>query len=143
MADSLKSSLEALIRAEEGCRLKPYRCSAGKLTIGIGRNLEDKGISESEAELMFANDLAEVKGQISAALPWASTLDEVRYAVLCSMAFQMGIYGLLGFKQTLAAVFREDWDEASRRMLKSKWAREDTPKRARRHAIMMRRGEWL
>lgn len=142
MADTLKSSLEALIRAEEGCRLKPYRCTSGKITIGIGRNLEDKGISEEEAELMFANDVAEVKAQIKQALPWASTLDPVRYAVLASMAFQMGIYGLLEFRNTLNAVFREDWDAAAKGMLGSKWAKQ-TPKRARRHAVMMRTGEWL
>ncbi len=131
-----------LIKAEEGCQRKPYRCTSGKLTIGWGRNLEDRGISQAEADSLLANDLREISGQLAASLPWANTLDGVRYAVLVSMAYQIGISGLLEFKNTLHAVFREAWDAAAKGMLGSKWAKQ-TPRRARRHAVMMRTGQWV
>jgi len=44
------------ITTHEGLRLKPYHCPAGKLTIGIGRNLEDKGITEKEALMLLENE---------------------------------------------------------------------------------------
>ena len=52
-------SVEELIIFHEGFRNKPYRCSAGKLTIGFGRNLENKGISISEARMMLKSDIDE------------------------------------------------------------------------------------
>jgi hypothetical protein len=48
-----------LIR-HEALRLKPYRCSADKLTIGIGRNLDDVGITEEEAYFLLGNDISRV-----------------------------------------------------------------------------------
>lgn len=138
---SLEKSRQ-LIAREEGGRLRPYRCTAGKLTIGYGRNLEDKGISQHEADFLFQNDLDETQRALLQALPWVSELDEVRQAVLMSMAFQLGIFGLLKFEQTLSAIQAKNFDEAARRMLQSLWAKQ-TPTRARRHAIMMRKGQWL
>ncbi len=50
-----------MIKGNEGMRLKPYRCSAGKLTIGYGRNLDDRGISAHEANDLFENDLIDAE----------------------------------------------------------------------------------
>ena len=43
--------------ADEGIRLKPYLCPAGKTTIGVGRNLDDVGITEAEAMITTSPEL--------------------------------------------------------------------------------------
>ncbi len=45
MTDALMNRIKAQLVRHEGLKLKPYRCTAGKLTIGIGRNLDNCGIS--------------------------------------------------------------------------------------------------
>jgi lysozyme len=133
---------EKLIREltrDEGLRLKPYRCSAGKLTIGIGRNLDDVGISHGEAEIMLRNDISRAEADLDRDLPWWKTLDEVRRRVLVNMAFNLGIRGLLGFKNTLELVRTGRYLDAAQHMLDSKWAKQVGP-RAVRLATMMRDG---
>lgn len=129
---------EDLIR-DEGLRLRPYRCTAGRLTIGVGRNLDDCGISEGEARILLANDIARVAAELDAALPWWRTLSEVRRRVLANMAFNLGTSGLLGFTRTVRLVQEEQYLEASQAMLASRWARQVGP-RASRLAAMMRDG---
>jgi lysozyme len=114
--------LRSLLIKHEGLRLKPYRDTVGKLTIGVGRNLDDKGISEAIAYAMLDEDIQETKKGLFEALPWAYNLSERRQAVLLSMAFNMGLNGLLGFKETLRAVETGDYHHAAECMLKSKWA---------------------
>ena len=67
-------------------------------------------------------------------------LNEVRLAVLISMIYQLGAYGVKTFKNTLKAIKREDWREVHDQMLDSKWAREDSPNRAKKQAKMMLNG---
>ena len=110
-----------LIR-DEGLRLKPYRCTAGKLSIGVGRNLDDVGISKSEAEYMLHNDILNVQIELDRNLPWWRKMSEARQLVLANMAFNMGIQTLLGFKNTLSAMERGDYAAAAVGMGSSKWA---------------------
>ena len=56
MTESLLNRIKAQLVRHEGMRLKPYRCTAGKLTIGIGRNLDDRGISQKEAYVLLEYD---------------------------------------------------------------------------------------
>ena len=115
---------EQLVR-HEGLRLKPYRCSAGKLTIVIGRNLDDCGISQSEDYVMLINDIMNCEKQLQSKIPDIyNGLDEVRKSVLLNMCFNLGINGLLGFKNTLAFVKVGDWERAANNMLVSKWAKQ-------------------
>ncbi|HWR04379.1 MAG TPA: glycoside hydrolase family protein [Humidesulfovibrio sp.] len=122
---------------DEGLRLKPYRCTAGRLTIGVGRNLEDKGISESEALLLLDNDIGDCWSQLAVRQPWALAAPEDIQEVLVSMAFNMGVGGLLEFKDTLALLQAGRYPEASRAMLASKWAGQ-VGKRAERLAVRVR-----
>jgi lysozyme len=128
------------ITLHEGVRLKPYRCTAGKLTIGIGRNIEDRGITMAEAELLLRNDLADVRNGLANALPWIATLDDVRQRVLIDMAFNLGIGGLLQFERTLAAVRAGEYQRAAAMMLQSRWASQ-VGERAKRLARMMETGQ--
>ena len=133
------SALVRQIELHEGIRLRPYRCTAGKLTIGVGRNLEDRGITLAEARLLLANDLADVRNGLANALPWVARLDDVRQRVLIDMAFNLGLQGLLEFKRTLEAVRQGRYQQAAGMMLESRWASQ-VGQRAQRLAQMMRDG---
>jgi lysozyme len=124
---------------DEGLRLKPYKCTAGKTTIGIGRNLDDVGITRAEAEALCRNDVARVEAELDARLPWWRGLGEVRQRVIANMAFNLGTDGLLKFKNTLRHVEAGEYLAAAQGMLASKWATQVGP-RAVRLAQMMRDG---
>jgi lysozyme len=130
-----------LIIKHEGTRLFPYTDTVGKLTIGIGRNLTDIGISQDEADMLLTNDLDRARTGIAEAWPPFSQLDEVRQAVIEDMAFNMGVAGLLQFHNTLAAVAAGNWQEAHDGMLASKWAKQVGP-RATEDAEIMLTGQW-
>lgn len=136
------NDLLSQLKRDEGIRLKAYRDQVGKLTIGIGRNLDDVGISLEEAEHLLANDIAAAQAQLAEQLPWTLGLDEVRRAVLTNMTFNMGIHGLMGFKNTLALIQAGEYEKAADNMLQSKWAQQVGP-RAHRLALQMKTGSWV
>lgn len=131
---------EKLLKTHEGLRLKPYRCTAGALTIGIGRNLDANGISEDEAILLMRNDLAKCKAQV-ATLDMPEDLGEVRTAVLVNMCFNLGFGGLKSFKRTLGLIKEKRFVEAAKAMGESKWARQ-VGRRATTLRRMMETGRW-
>jgi lysozyme len=134
-----RNAMVRQLRLHEGERLKPYRCTAGKLTIGVGRNLEDRGITRDESAMLLANDITAMETELVRALPWVTQLNEVRQRVLLDMAFNMGVVGLLNFKRTLATIQAGDYQQAATMMLDSKWARQ-VGQRAERLARMMMTG---
>jgi len=139
-ANLLERRKEQLLR-HEGLRLKPYRCPAGKLTIGIGRNLDDRGISQTEAYVLLENDIQNCEKQLVDEIPEIySGLDEVRKSVLLNMCFNLGIGGLLGFNNTLAYIAAGDWERAANGMLASKWAKQ-VGRRAIELSELMRKGK--
>ena len=114
----------------EGLRLKPYRCTAGKLTIGIGRNLDDKGINEDEARFMMANDLAECAADLESIFPGQfQKLPENIQMALMDMRFQLGPGGFRGFQKMIRAVRRNNLPEMIRQMKDSRWYQQ-VPNRA-------------
>ena len=131
---------DQLVRDEE-LRLKPYTDSVGKLTIGIGRNLTDKGISFQEAQGLLANDIADATADLEAKLPWTATLDDVRKGALLNMAFNLGIGGLLEFHDFRARMQRGDFSGAAGAMLDSLWARQ-VGARATRLSMQIQTGTW-
>ena len=135
-----RAAMTRQLRLHEGERLKPYRCTAGKLTIGVGRNLEDRGITAAESAMLLANDIAREETELVRALPWVAQLDEVRQRVLLDMSFNLGLAGLLGFKNTLAAIQAGDYQRGATMMLDSKWARQ-VGGRAERLSRMMATGK--
>lgn len=132
-------SIEEQLILHEGLRLKPYRCPAGKLTIGVGRNLEDKGLSEKEALFLLRNDIAEATERLEK-LGWFKALDPVRRKVIVDMAFNLGMSGLLSFKHMIQALNCYDYNTAADEMVDSLWYRQ-VGKRAERLVKMMRTGE--
>lgn len=135
----MQTIIDQLIE-DEGLRVMPYYCTAGKLTIGVGRNLEDRGISRPEALYLLNNDIANCNRELDESLPWWRGMNQVRQNVLINMCFNLGINKLLKFRNTLAAMERGDYAAASVGMLASKWAGQ-VGQRAVRLAKQMREGE--
>lgn len=127
---------------DEGIRLKPYKDTSTppRSTIGVGRNLDDAGISEIEAKFMLGNDIDNVIIQLNNNLPWYVKLNDVRQRVLANMCFNLGIHSLLGFTHMLKAMQDENFEEAARQMESSLWAKQ-VGARALRLIFMMRSGE--
>ena len=141
MEAKLMNRIKEQLGRHEGLRLKPYRCTAGKLTIGIGRNLDDCGITQSEAYVMLINDIMNCEKQLQANIPDIyNSLDEVRKSVLLNMCFNLGISGLLGFKNTLEFIKVGDWERAANNMLVSRWAKQ-VGRRAIELSELMRKGK--
>lgn len=128
--------LKKSIKKHEGLRLKPYKCTAGKLTIGYGRNLEDNGISEDEAEYLLQRDISSIHQLLDLELEIFRFPSHVQ-EVLTEMSFQLGVHGLLKFRKTIQFVKEGSYIKASQEMLDSKWAKQ-TPKRAQTLSKKMR-----
>jgi len=133
------ATLKSELTRDEGRKPRIYKDTVGKVTGGVGRNLTDVPFSDDEIDLMLGNDIGKVCKQLDARLPWWRTLSEARQRVLANMAFNMGIDGLLGFKNTLALIQGGNYAEAAAAMLQSKWAGQ-VGDRAKRLAEMMRVG---
>lgn len=140
----MPSNLTKQLRDEEGEVLHAYSDHLGFTTIGVGRLIDKRkggGITAEESAYLLSNDIAKFESQLDKSLPWWRGLTEPRQAVILGMAFQMGVDGLLGFKNTLAMVKSGDYAGASENMMKSKWAQQ-TPARARRMSDQMIGSEW-
>jgi len=124
------AELAAELTRDEGLRLKPYRDTVGKITIGIGRNLDDVGISPEEAQFLLRNDIEAAERLLDSRLGWWRRLDEDRQRVLVNMAFNLGPR-LLGFEHTLFFIANGEWDKAADAMLASKWAAQVGPRAVR------------
>jgi lysozyme len=129
------------LEKHEGLELKPYRCTSEKLTIGIGRNLEDVGISKEEAYLLLENDVKNVDQQIKTYMPWATFLNPARYAALINFVFNVGIGTALKFENAMAALKASDFGTAAEELLNSRWAKQ-VGKRSTEISEQIRTGEW-
>lgn len=145
------------IQLHEGLRLKPYLCTAGKCTIGYGRNLDDVGfyedekaiekrflltgtISQEEAEQLLFKDIdVAIDGLTGPKFQWFWALDSNRFAAIVDMVFNLGITRFMKFKNTIKALETGDYDTAAVEMLDSKWAKQ-VKIRARRLAFVIRTG---
>ena len=133
------ATIQEQLILHEGKKDKPYRCTAGKLTIGVGRNLEDKGLTDDEIMYLLDNDIAEAERDLEQ-FEWYSKLKWERKRVLIDMRINLGLRGLLSFKKMIAKIESEEWEEAAYEMLDSQWAAQ-VGMRAERLAEMMRTGE--
>ena len=121
------------IQMHEGLSLKPYYCTANKLSIGIGRNLDDRGITKEEALLLFANDLRLAESDLYRVFgeDLKSFPDNVQLAFI-DMIFQLGLTRFCGFKKMIDYAKAGNWKEAARELMDSKYARQ-VPDRAKQN----------
>lgn len=137
----MSEPLNQLLIRHEGLRLKPYTDTVGKLTIGVGRNLTDVGLTQDEVLVLLQNDIERCRCELNKALPWWIKLGEVREAVLLSLCFNLGITKLLSFKTTLGLIENGQYAEAAERLLHTPWAAQ-VGQRAVDLTDMLRTGAW-
>jgi lysozyme len=135
----MNEKLRALLIKHEGRRNKPYLDSVGKTTIGVGRNLTDKGLSNDEVDYLFANDVGEAMTQAIRVFPGLYLWSENRQNALIDMIFNMGIARFMGFKKMIAALKVNDWATAANEMRHSAWANQ-LPARVTELASMVEEG---
>ena len=86
------------LKRDEGVVLTLYKCSAGKNTIGVGRNVDDRGITEDESDYLLGNDIDLCVDELENNFTWYKNLSDARQRVLVNMCFNLGLTRLLGFK---------------------------------------------
>lgn len=132
------TDIQAMLIQQEGMELKPYVDTVGKMTIGVGRNLADKGLSREEALYLLNNDIADALEDVRHCFSCYDQLSRPRQMVLVSLAYNLGRAKLAKFVRFIGAVHLGKWGEAADELLDSKAAREDAPARYRELARMMR-----
>ena len=153
--------IEELIK-HEGLKLQVYQDTLGIDTIGIGRNLKDRGITkqeldeldipnidhvyeygitEADAVYLATNDVQIVEEELVRAHPCVDRLDSVRQLIVMDMAFNMGVPRLCKFKKMWNAIHDEDFPTAAKEMLDSRWANQ-VKGRATKLANAMHNGEF-
>lgn len=132
-------ALREQLTIDEGRKPRIYKDTVGKITAGVGRNLTDVQFSDDEIDLMLTNDINKVCVQLDDKLPWWKDLSDRRQQVLANMAFNLGINGLLGFRNMFAHIQGAAYEEAAQEMLDSLWAKQ-VGMRAVRLAQMMKEG---
>jgi lysozyme len=139
----MRARLTAQLRRDEGEKLFAYKDHLGYLTIGVGRLIDKRkggGISEEESAYLLSNDINRIDADLRSRLAWFANLDEVRQEALINMAFQLGVDGLLKFRNTLAAIRDERYEHAAELARQSLWAKQ-TPARAKRVCLQIATGE--
>lgn len=152
--------LEASLREHEGVKDNLYICPANKLSIAVGRNIEDRPLTGQELRTLYDNK--EITVTLTAAgiqrllsadaklhsdlckliIPGWHDIDDVRRTVLAEMCYQLGLTRLAGFKKMLQAVEDRDWARAATEGRNSKWHRKDSPKRAEKLMQILESGQW-
>lgn len=127
------------LKIDEGFKRYPYHDSVGKLTVGFGLNLDDRGIFPEEAEVLLQNDLVYLHREFCLLIPWYVNLDSQRQAVLMNMGFNLGLMGLMNFRNMLECVRLGKFADAAKEMVNSKWYKQ-VGSRAQRLALIMELG---
>ena len=135
----IQDKARQLIKSHEGVRMKPYIDTVGKCTIGVGRNLTDRGLTVEEVRLLFETDFNLAMHILDIWLSdWQSYPATVQIALL-SMAFNLGGPRLSGFVKMRAALQAHDYEEAAAQALDSRWAKQ-VGSRAEEIATLLREG---
>ena len=131
-----------LLRKHEGVETHAYECTSGKITIGVGRNIDPAGglgLSQEEIDYLLTNDVKRVTAELEKAFPWFSVLDEVRRYAMIDLCFNLGLTRLKLFRLALGAMENQDYETASKEFLDSNWAKQ-VGTRARTVTDMIRTG---
>lgn len=139
MTSTDRDALRAQLTKHEGLCLFPYVDTVGKLTIGVGRNLTDRGISDAEARYLLDNDINIAINALTV-FPWFPNLDPVRQCAFVDLCFNLGLARLRGFTKMLAAAERADWSLVATELLDSRFAAQ-VGQRAQTLATMLRTGQ--
>ena len=138
------SPLVRMLRRHEGVKHFSYRDHLGNVTVGVGRCLEPGvglGLSDDEIDMLLENDIARVIVELSRCFPWFDELNDARRDALIDICFNLGLPGLLKFRNALAAIQAADWELAAIEFIDSRW-RNQVGNRAVELAAMIQTGEY-
>jgi len=138
------SKLSKMLKRHEGTETHAYVDTVGKITIGVGRNIDDEGgigLSEEEIDFMLGNDIDRVEDELASNFSWFVDLDEARYDALINICFNLGLPRLLKFENALEAMASEDYNLAAVEFLDSRWAQQ-VGQRAIELSLMIETGEY-
>ncbi len=132
---SFESELLQQIKEHEGLRLFPYKCPAGKLTIGYGHNLQDNGLTKTACEFILYDDIDEAKRNLKTIFggEFFENLPKNKKIALIDMMFNLGMVKFLTFKRFVFAVETQNWENASYEVIHSR-AYEQNKKRYKKIA---------
>ena len=136
---SYRDIARAQLRVDEGVKNKLYRDTVGKWTVGVGHNIEDRGLRPDEIALILENDINDAEADARALFPNFDALSETRQAVVVNLAFALGRDKLTLFRKFRKAVTAEDFDSAYVELVSSQWA-DQVGVRATRLAKQMKDG---
>jgi len=133
-----------MLKRHEGVKSYAYKCSQNKITVGVGRNIDQEGgigLSDDEIDYLLQNDIERVIKELASEYPWFNSLDEVRKDAMIDISFNLGQTRLRLFKRALAEMESGDYKKAAAEFLDSKWATQ-TGKRASELADMISAGDY-
>jgi len=120
------SVLTEQLKKHEGFSSTAYKCPAGRLTLGYGRNISDKGITEEEAIHLLNNDINECYTDLLPLFIQFENLPDSIQHPLLDMRFQLGARGFRKFKKMITAVNKGDFKKMVIQMRDSLWYRQVT-----------------
>lgn len=115
--------LRTSLKLHEGVKALPYKDSVGKLTIGVGHNLDAEGLPPSIIEALLDWDLLHAVLLTDRLLPWVRDLNDVRKRAITEMVFNLGSR-ILGFHDALGHAQAGRWPDAANAFRASLWARQ-------------------
>ena len=119
------------LKADEGFSDTPYRCTANKLTIGYGKQVDFLNITQEEAEKWLKEDVGKIEKKLVNKFWWYMGCPEQVKIVVINMCYQLGVSGFSKFRKTIDLIAKKEYKKASIEMLDSRWATQ-TPNRAKR-----------
>tara|TARA_R110000868_G_scaffold339801_2_gene600503 strand:- start:148 stop:582 length:435 start_codon:yes stop_codon:yes gene_type:complete len=123
----MQTKLTEMLTAHEGSKSHAYKCTAGKITVGVGRNIDPEGglgLSQEEITYLLSNDIERVEEELSKSLPWLLELDCVRIDALVDMCFNLGLPRFLKFVKALDALEAGDYEMSANEFMDSRWAKQ-------------------
>ena len=140
----MRKKLIEMLMLHEGVETHAYECSASKITVGVGRNIDPEGgigLSTDEINYLLQNDIDRVYSELDNEYNWFAGLDQVRQDAMIDISFNLGQTRLRAFKNALAGMARGDWRAAADEFMDSRWSKQ-VGNRAKTLTEMIRTGEY-
>ena len=139
------SQLIDMLIKHEGSESHAYTDTVGKITIGVGRNIDPDGglgLSPTEIAYLLQNDVSRVEDELFASFPWVEHIAYERADALVNLCFNLGLPRFKKFKKALAAAEAGDWELCANEFMDSKWATQ-VGRRAEEVTNLIRYGVYL
>jgi len=141
---SQNNKLTEMLKRHEGVKTHAYKCSASKITVGVGRNIDPKGgigLTEDEIDYLLQNDIDRIISELDFQYDWFSDLNSARQDAMIDISFNLGQTRLRKFEKSLAAMSLNNWDKAANEFMDSKWSKQ-VGNRAKELTDIIRTGKY-